>query len=202
MSSFPLRVSAIALLSALAACASGMGGHHAQHMAAMEPSPTLGAQAQADVINAQGAKVGHALFREGPRGVLIVLEFNPRALSPGWHGAHIHQNGDCADFAAGFQAAGAHMGHPEAGGTHGLLNPDGPEDGDMTNIFVADTDGPFAAELLAHGATLGAMGHGHHNAPLLGPKGAALVIHANADDHVTQPIGGAGPRVACAALKP
>lgn len=201
MPSFPLRVSVISLLSALAACASDMSAGHEHHQMAAT-SPTLGAQAQADVVSAQGAKIGHALFREGPRGVVIRVEFNPRALSPGWHGAHIHQNGDCADFATGFLAAGAHMGHPEAGGAHGLLNPNGPEDGDMTNIFVADTDGPFAAELLAHGATLSATGHGHHNAPLLGPKGAALVIHANADDHLTQPIGGAGPRVACAALKP
>ena len=37
---------------------------------------------------------------------------------------------------------------------------------------------------------------------LLGPQGAALVIHANADDHQSQPIGNAGARVACAALKP
>ncbi|WP_288758947.1 superoxide dismutase family protein, partial [uncultured Brevundimonas sp.] len=30
--------------------------------------------------------------------------------------------------------------------------------------------------------------------------GSAVIIHANADDHSTQPIGGAGDRVACAAL--
>jgi superoxide dismutase, Cu-Zn family len=216
MLSSPLRFSAIALLASLAACASpghhdgghhdqghhDMGGHHGRQMAAKAPSPTLGARAEAVIVNARGARIGQAMFREGPRGVVIVLEFSPRSLTPGWHGAHIHQNGDCSDFAAGFQAAGAHMGHTAEGGAHGLLNPNGPEDGDLTNIFVADTDGPFAAELFAHGATLGAAGHGEHNAPLLGPKGAALIIHANADDHATQPIGGAGARVACAALKP
>jgi Cu-Zn family superoxide dismutase len=201
MPSTPLRLAAIALASALSACAISVEEHH--HAAMTEaPSPTIGARAQADIINARGAKIGHALFREGPRGVVIVLEFNPRSLTPGWHGAHLHQNGDCSDFAAGFQAAGPHVGHSPEAGKHGLLNPKGPEDGDLTNIFVADTDGPFAAELYAHGATLSATGHGHHNAPLLGPKGAALVIHANPDDHVSQPIGGAGARVACAALKP
>jgi Cu-Zn family superoxide dismutase len=30
--------------------------------------------------------------------------------------------------------------------------------------------------------------------------GSAIVIHANADDHTTQPIGGAGDRVACGIL--
>jgi Cu-Zn family superoxide dismutase len=31
--------------------------------------------------------------------------------------------------------------------------------------------------------------------------GSALVIHANEDDHTSQPIGNAGPRVACAVIK-
>ncbi|HBS33699.1 MAG TPA: superoxide dismutase family protein, partial [Parvularcula sp.] len=37
--------------------------------------------------------------------------------------------------------------------------------------------------------------------PLLDDDGFAIIIHANPDDHVTQPIGGAGDRVACAAFK-
>ena len=36
---------------------------------------------------------------------------------------------------------------------------------------------------------------------LLDDDGSALVIHAQQDDHITQPIGGAGGRVACAVLK-
>jgi Cu-Zn family superoxide dismutase len=31
--------------------------------------------------------------------------------------------------------------------------------------------------------------------------GAALVIHANPDDYRSQPIGGAGDRVACAVIR-
>jgi Cu-Zn family superoxide dismutase len=38
--------------------------------------------------------------------------------------------------------------------------------------------------------------------PLLDADGSALMIHAGPDDQVTQPIGGAGARVACAALTP
>jgi superoxide dismutase, Cu-Zn family len=38
--------------------------------------------------------------------------------------------------------------------------------------------------------------------PLMDADGAALIVHAFADDHQTQPIGGAGERVACAALTP
>jgi len=33
--------------------------------------------------------------------------------------------------------------------------------------------------------------------PLLDDDGTAIVIHANEDDQVTQPIGGAGPRLVC-----
>jgi len=35
---------------------------------------------------------------------------------------------------------------------------------------------------------------------LLDADGSAIVIHANPDDHMTQPIGGAGARVACGAI--
>ena len=35
-------------------------------------------------------------------------------------------------------------------------------------------------------------------AALLDADGTALVIHAEPDDHLTQPIGGSGPRIACA----
>jgi Cu-Zn family superoxide dismutase len=35
---------------------------------------------------------------------------------------------------------------------------------------------------------------------LIDQDGAAIVVHASPDDHETQPIGGAGARVACAAF--
>jgi Cu-Zn family superoxide dismutase len=33
-------------------------------------------------------------------------------------------------------------------------------------------------------------------------NGGAIVIHAAADDHLTQPIGGAGARLACGVIPP
>jgi len=168
---------------------------------ASTPSPAVGKEIETRIVNAAGAQIGFANFHEGPAGVLIRLEFNPKALTPGWHGAHLHEKGDCADFAAGFKASGAHVKHGEAGEAHGLLNSAGPEAGDLANIFVADTDGPFAAELYTTMVTLAPQAH-EGRRPLLGAEGAALIIHANADDHATQPIGGAGDRVACAVLRP
>ena len=39
-------------------------------------------------------------------------------------------------------------------------------------------------------------------AALMDEDGAALVIHAMGDDHVSQPIGGAGGRVGCGVIVP
>ena len=39
------------------------------------------------------------------------------------------------------------------------------------------------------------------NTEALAPGGRALVIHASPDDHVTQPIGGAGARIACGVIR-
>ena len=54
------------------------------------------------------------------------------------------------------------------------------------------------AEVFTSHARLSQNGPGQW---LLDADGSALVIHANADDHSSQPIGGAGDRVACAVIK-
>ena len=149
------------------------------------------------IVGADGRAIGQATFMEGPQGVLIRLEFSERSLPPGWHGAHLHEHGDCSDFANGFAAAGPHIG---SGGRadHGLMQLRGPEPGDLPNLFVSPT-GAYGAEFFAPNVTL------NHTAvrtrqPLLDSDGAALIIHEAPDDHASQPIGGAGARLACAAL--
>jgi Cu-Zn family superoxide dismutase len=149
------------------------------------------------IVGADGRAVGQATFTEAPQGVLIRLEFSAGALPPGWHGAHLHERGDCRDFAAGFAAAGAHIG---AGGrvSHGLMQAGGPEAGDLPNLFAAPA-GEFGAEFFTPHVTL------NHTPvrtrlPLLDGDGSALIVHAAPDDQTSQPIGGAGARLACAAL--
>lgn len=149
------------------------------------------------IVGGDGQAVGQATFTEAPTGVLIRMEFLDRRLPSGWHGLHLHERGDCSDFAAGFQASGGHI-TLNRRVQHGLLNRRGPEAGDLPNLYAAPV-GVFGAEVFSPYVTL-------HNArignrlPLLDADGAALLIHAGPDDHSAQPIGGAGARIACAAL--
>lgn len=149
------------------------------------------------IVGRDGAAIGQATFTDAPRGVLIHLEFLERSLPPGWHGLHLHTRGDCSDFAAGFQAAGGHLGMADAV-AHGLLNPAGPEAGDLPNLFAGPT-GVFGAEFFTPYVTLEPRSADRRPA-LLDSDGSALIVHANADDQTTQPTGGSGDRIACIAL--
>ena len=138
-----------------------------------------------------GEDMGAVTLTEAPGGLLARVQ--ARGLTPGWHGLHFHEKGDCS--AAGFTSAGAHV-HGQASVVHGLLNPDGNEAGDLPNLHVA-ADGTGTAELLSGYTSLSGKGA---RPALMDTDGSALVIHANADDHKTQPIGGAGARVACGVI--
>ncbi len=182
-----MRMTVLLLIGWLAACASS----DAPAQTVLAPPRSVW------IVAADGRAVGQASFTEGPEGVLIRLEFSAGALPAGWHGAHLHERGDCSDFANGFAAAGAHIG---AGGRvrHGLMQMRGPEAGDLPNLFAAPA-GVFGAEFFTPTVTL------NHTAvrmrqPLLDGDGSALIVHAAPDDQATQPIGGAGARLACAAL--
>jgi Cu-Zn family superoxide dismutase len=157
------------------------------------------------IVGAEGRALGQASFTGGPNGVLIQLEFLERALPAGWHGLHLHDRGDCSDFAAGFEASGGHVGMNRRI-QHGLMNPEGPEAGDLANIF-APPEGVFGAEVFAPYVTLSGEripgnARDRERLPLLDADGSALLIHAARDDQQSQPIGNAGARIACAALTP
>lgn len=141
----------------------------------------------ADVLGCAGTSVGTASFKQGPNGVLIRVALKAGALTPGWHGLHLHQVGDCSDTGV-YKLSGGHVG--KIAGGHGLLNASGPEGGDTPNIHAA-RDGSAAMEIITARVTL---------AQLADADGSALIIHAGEDDHITQPIGGAGARVACAVI--
>ncbi|WBO22485.1 superoxide dismutase[Cu-Zn] [Sphingomonas abietis] len=145
-----------------------------------------------ELKNGAGAVIGHVTLTDAPHGVLLRVEAS--GLTPGWHGIHFHEKGDCSD--AAFKMSGGHV-HTMTPSIHGLLNPQASDQGDLPNIF-AGADGTATAELFT---PLVALHAGTARADLLDADGSAVVIHAAADDYKTQPIGGAGARVACAVVK-
>ena len=143
----------------------------------------------ADIVNAQGQKIGSATIH--PSGSGSRLEVEVSQLPPGTHGIHIHTVGKCEGPA--FASAGAHF-NPTSK-KHGKDNPDGPHSGDLLNIEVG-ADGTGKASLLDANATLG-------NGPnsLFHEGGTALVIHEKADDYKTDPSGNSGARIACGVIQ-
>lgn len=146
--------------------------------------------AEATIVGGKGNPIGKLTLRGGPSATLVRVTINAGGLTPGWHGIHFHTIGDCSDVGK-FELSKGHVNHENK--KHGLLNPDGPDEGDLPNIF-ANADGSVNAEVSTDTLLTGADG-------LKDADGSALVIHANEDDHATQPIGNAGARVACAVIK-
>jgi Cu-Zn family superoxide dismutase len=184
------RLSALAalpLIAALGGCVTVNGVEHSYH-----PSrAVIGDFGEATLMNATGARVGRAILTQGATGLLMRIE--AEGLTPGWHGVHIHATGQCA---APFTSAGGHINHGEPKAPHGLLNADGPDDGDLPNVF-ADAQGRVNAEVFTTRARIARNGPGEW---LWDADGSALVIHANMDDQTSQPIGGAGDRVVCGVM--
>jgi superoxide dismutase, Cu-Zn family len=145
-----------------------------------------------EIKNANGVVIGSIHVFGSPNGVLLLIEV--RGLTPGWHGMHFHETGDCSDSA--FKNAGAHV-HAASPVVHGLLNSGANDAGDLPNLYVSQ-DGTATVEVYS---TLVSLDGSGGLPKLLDADGSALVIHANPDDYTTQPIGGSGARVACGVIK-
>ena len=141
--------------------------------------------ATAEIVNNDGAVIGKATFEQAPTGVLISVDVT--GLPPGGHGIHLHSVGSCTPD---FTAAAGHI-NPD-GAKHGLRNPEGPDNGDLPNLY-ASADGSARAEFFT---VLVSVAGGSMPA-LLDEDGSAVIIHENPDDHMSQPIGGAGGRIGC-----
>lgn len=158
---------------------------------ALAQSPIVAVEAS--IIGSKGEPIGTARVRGNSNATIVRLTINLGGLTPGWHGLHFHSVGDCSDPGS-FELAKGHV--SSADKQHGLLNPKGPHEGDLPNIY-AGADGAVHAEVSAAVPLTGSAGP----EGLMDADGSALIIHANEDDHVSQPIGNAGARVACAAIR-
>ena len=150
-----------------------------------------GASARAQLLDADGNVVGDAILEESDGSVTVTVSVD--GLSPGEHGVHVHTIGRCEVTADGaFTSAGGHF-NPD-GRSHGLENPAGPHAGDLPNMTVG-ADGRGTLTATTDRFTLAAGDRSVFDA-----DGAAIVVHASADDMRSDPAGDAGARVACGVL--
>ena len=154
------------------------------------PGVLVADAAAAEMVAADGSAVGKVTFEQTPHGVLMYVEV--AGLLPGAHGIHLHAVGACTPD---FKAATGHINPNKV--LHGLRHPDGPDHGDLPNLYAA-ADGSARAEFFT---VLVSVASGDMPA-LLDEDGSAVIIHENPDDHLTQPIGGAGGRIACGVIEP
>jgi Cu-Zn family superoxide dismutase len=148
-------------------------------------SAPVGAGASTNLAAADGSVRGEAKFSEDAGGVVVQVE--ALGLAPGVHGIHVHAVGRCD--APDFASAGPHW-NPTAR-QHGRQNPQGSHHGDMPNISIG-ADGRGTLRFTLPDARL---------AELFDADGAALVVHANADDERSDPSGNSGGRVACGVIE-
>lgn len=161
---------------------------------ALLAAPTVLAQstptaAHADLFDASGKSVGTASLTQTPDGVRITAAL--KALPAGTHAIHIHTVGKCDP--PGFTTAGAHF-NPD-NKKHGMLNPMGAHAGDLPNFDVA-ANGTADVSVVAKDVTLGSGPNS-----LFHDGGTSLVIHASADDYMTDPSGNSGARIACGVIE-
>ncbi len=157
---------------------------NAQQQPAKGPPPVRAVFA---IIDTTGARAGQVDAVQNSDGVL--LQILATGLTPGQHGMHLHAAPACEPPA--FASATGHL-NP-TGKKHGAKNPEGPHAGDLPNL-LADATGEARSQVTIAGATLDA------GPTSIGVPGTALVIHAKADDEMTDPSGSSGARVACAVL--
>jgi Cu-Zn family superoxide dismutase len=107
-------------------------------------------------------------------------------LTPGLHGFHVHEFGDC--HSPDGMSSGAHFNPTKA--MHGGPHSKNRHVGDLGNI-KADEDGKAVIRMTDGMIKL----HGPHSI-----IGRALIVHAKADDEKSQPAGDAGGRIACGVI--
>ena len=175
----PFRVSLVALIVL------SFGGFASQAQTLGE-KPSAPLKAIAVLHPTAGSKVsGTVTFTEVADGVQVQAEIT--GLTPGNHGFHVHEFGDCS--APDVSSAGAHFNptsKPHAG-------PDALERhvGDMGNV-EADASGTAKLDYVDHQISL--------TNDQQSAIGRSVVVHMKRDDLKSQPAGDSGARVACGVI--
>ena len=145
--------------------------------------------AMAQIGSASGSTLtGTAIFTKDGENITISVEI--QNASPGLHAVHIHENGDCS--APDATSAGGHWNPTDV--AHGKWGEGEFHLGDLGNITVGE-DGTGSFELTTD---LWEIGTGSD----IDVIGKGIIVHADADDFVSQPSGNAGARIGCGVIEP
>ncbi|MDT3679020.1 MAG: superoxide dismutase family protein [Burkholderiaceae bacterium] len=144
------------------------------------------ARAKADVASTQGHTArGTVDFTQRGDDVLVAASFS--GLTPGAHGFHVHEKGDCSA--------------PDGTSAGGHFNPTGKPHGDPMQaehhlgdlpMLQADANGNARLNATIRGASL--------RGGATNLVGRSVVVHAQRDDFRSQPAGDSGSRVACGVI--
>ena len=162
--------------------------------AAAKLTPAQKTTEQTVIVNAVSAQgigqsIGQIKLSDSPQGLRI--ETDLKALSPGFHGFHIHQTGNCAPAekdgkAVAALSAGGHFNPTNV--AHGT-----PNDGHLGDLPVLNVDhqGVAKTTVIAPRLSLAQL------------QGLAIMVHAGGDNYADQPqpLGGGGERIACGVIR-
>jgi Cu-Zn family superoxide dismutase len=155
------------------------------HSASAAPKEALFAKTDLQAKSGSTASGTVEFFKKGNE---VVIEAKVAGVSPGEHGFHLHEKGDCS--APDASSAGGHFNplhHPHAG-PHTAQH----HAGDFGNITVkADGTGTMSLTLKGEDAKIARED----------AIGKAIILHEKADDLKTQPTGNAGGRIACGVVE-
>ena len=141
-------------------------------------------KAIAELKSLDGMAQGIIKFEQIDKKVKVSVEVE--GLTPGEHGFHVHQFGDCTSTDG--KSAGGHFvgsGEMHAGPEAAMRHV-----GDLGNIIA---DNNTEVKLAFDDAKISLTGEDSI-------IGRAVVIHAGKDDMASQPSGAAGSRVACGVI--
>ena len=141
-------------------------------------------RSRCEILVERESQKGIVVGRAGDK-IRVVAEVN--GLTPGAHGFHIHEKGDCS--APDGTSAGGHFnpgarphGNPEHADHHA---------GDMPQL-IANAAGVATLTAYLDGVSLGDEANGI--------VGRSVIVHAAPDDFKTQPTGNSGARLACGVI--
>ena len=165
----------------------GLAGAALVWIAGCASSGAKAPQAMATIVSKSGSKVaGKAVFTQLSSGG-VQAEVWIENATPGTHGLHIHEKGDCS--APDAASAGGHFN--AAGSPHAAPADKARHNGDFGNIEIG-ADGKGHLEITSDLLTV-----------TPGPDsvvGRSVVFHEKADDLKTQPTGASGARYGCGVI--